>query len=73
MGVCFKQQPKQWILKLLAISCVSLAAKMNKIEFSLNDFQVKMYSFSQSMYVQVIKSMDLILCVFLFWYSSMVL
>ncbi|KAF3443813.1 hypothetical protein FNV43_RR13503 [Rhamnella rubrinervis] len=32
-------QPKQWILKLLAISCVSLAAKMNKIEFSLTDFQ----------------------------------
>ncbi|XP_048327252.1 putative cyclin-D6-1 isoform X1 [Ziziphus jujuba] len=32
-------QPKKWVLNLLAISCVSLAAKMNKIEFSLNDFQ----------------------------------
>ncbi|KAK9152132.1 hypothetical protein Syun_010441 [Stephania yunnanensis] len=27
-------EPKPWILKLLAMSCVSLAAKMNKIEFS---------------------------------------
>ncbi|XWS54267.1 hypothetical protein CRYUN_Cryun10bG0076100 [Craigia yunnanensis] len=32
-------QPKTWVLRLLAISCVSLAAKMKKTEFSLNDFQ----------------------------------
>ncbi|GMN61217.1 hypothetical protein TIFTF001_030298 [Ficus carica] len=32
-------QPKQWVIKLLAISCVSLAAKMKKTEFSLSDFQ----------------------------------
>ncbi|KAK9156074.1 hypothetical protein Sjap_003554 [Stephania japonica] len=32
-------EPKPWILKLLAISCLSLAAKMNKIEFSVTDFQ----------------------------------
>ncbi|KAL5581884.1 hypothetical protein UlMin_014326 [Ulmus minor] len=32
-------QPKQWVIKILAISCVSLAAKMNKTEFSLTDFQ----------------------------------
>ncbi|XP_062106235.1 putative cyclin-D6-1 [Humulus lupulus] len=33
-------QPKQWIIKLLAISCVSLAAKMmKKTEFPITDFQ----------------------------------
>ncbi|KAK9133727.1 hypothetical protein Scep_013255 [Stephania cephalantha] len=30
-------EPKPWILNLLAMSCVSLAAKMNKIEFSQGD------------------------------------
>lgn len=33
-------QPKPWVLKLLAISCVSLAAKMKTTQFSLSDFQV---------------------------------
>ncbi|KAL6135328.1 hypothetical protein ACLB2K_067556 [Fragaria x ananassa] len=33
------QQPKPWIIKLLAISCVSLAAKMKKTDFSILDFQ----------------------------------
>ncbi|KAK9085042.1 hypothetical protein Sjap_025453 [Stephania japonica] len=28
-----------WILRLVAISCVSLAAKMKQVEFSLTDFQ----------------------------------
>ncbi|XWS63351.1 hypothetical protein CRYUN_Cryun06bG0088400 [Craigia yunnanensis] len=32
-------QPKTWVLRLLAISCLSLAAKMKKTEFSLTDFQ----------------------------------
>ncbi|XP_024021012.1 putative cyclin-D6-1 isoform X2 [Morus notabilis] len=31
--------PKQWVIKLLSISCVSLAAKMKDTEFSLTDFQ----------------------------------
>ncbi|KAK8698642.1 hypothetical protein V6N13_114753 [Hibiscus sabdariffa] len=33
------RQPKTWVLRLIAISCVSLAAKMNETQFSLNDFQ----------------------------------
>lgn len=33
------QEPKPWLLRLLAISCVSLAAKMKKTEYSLSDFQ----------------------------------
>ncbi|KAJ4729922.1 Cyclin [Melia azedarach] len=33
------QQPKPWMLRLLAVSCLSLAAKMRKMEFSLTDFQ----------------------------------
>lgn len=33
------QSEKPWILRLLAVSCVSLAAKMKKTEFSLADFQ----------------------------------
>ncbi|EXB62327.1 hypothetical protein L484_022216 [Morus notabilis] len=33
-------QPKQWVIKLLSISCVSLAAKMKDTEFSLTDFQI---------------------------------
>ncbi|XP_043696582.1 putative cyclin-D6-1 isoform X2 [Telopea speciosissima] len=33
------QQGKPWILKLVAMSCLSLAAKMNKTDFSLTDFQ----------------------------------
>ncbi|KAK9284837.1 hypothetical protein L1049_024016 [Liquidambar formosana] len=32
-------QGKAWILRLLAVSCVSLAAKMKKTEFSVTDFQ----------------------------------
>ncbi|EOX99264.1 Cyclin [Theobroma cacao] len=32
-------QPKTWVLRLLAISCVSLAAKMKKTEFSIAHFQ----------------------------------
>ncbi|OMP10437.1 hypothetical protein COLO4_04511 [Corchorus olitorius] len=32
-------QPKTWVFKLVALSCVSLAAKMMKTEFSLADFQ----------------------------------
>ncbi|XP_041006089.1 putative cyclin-D6-1 [Juglans microcarpa x Juglans regia] len=32
-------QPKPWVLRLLAISCVSLAAKMKETECSLVDFQ----------------------------------
>ncbi|KAA3463647.1 D6-type cyclin [Gossypium australe] len=32
-------QPKTWVLRLVAISCVSLAAKMNKLEFELTHFQ----------------------------------
>ncbi|XP_044465835.1 putative cyclin-D6-1 [Mangifera indica] len=32
-------QPKPWMLRLLAISCVSLAAKMRKSEFALTDFK----------------------------------
>ncbi|KAL4620286.1 hypothetical protein ACB092_06G142400 [Castanea dentata] len=32
-------EPKPWILRLLAISCVSLAAKMKGTELSLFDFQ----------------------------------
>ncbi|KAM6549148.1 hypothetical protein CsatB_020824 [Cannabis sativa] len=32
-------QPKQWVIKLLAISCVSLAAKMKKTDISISDFQ----------------------------------
>ncbi|XP_022726635.1 putative cyclin-D6-1 [Durio zibethinus] len=32
-------QPKTWVLRLVAISCVSLAAKMKKTEFSLADLQ----------------------------------
>ncbi|XP_050384066.1 putative cyclin-D6-1 [Argentina anserina] len=34
-----KLQPKPWITKLLAVSCVSLAAKMKKTDFSVLDFQ----------------------------------
>ncbi|KAK4386185.1 putative cyclin-D6-1 [Sesamum angolense] len=30
---------KPWILNLVAVSCVSLALKMRKIEFSISDFQ----------------------------------
>ncbi|PPD79904.1 hypothetical protein GOBAR_DD23170 [Gossypium barbadense] len=33
------QQPKTWVVRLVACSCVSLAAKMTKTEFSLIDFQ----------------------------------
>ncbi|TYG80583.1 hypothetical protein ES288_D02G228400v1 [Gossypium darwinii] len=33
------QQPNTWVLRLVAISCVSLAAKMMKTDFSLADFQ----------------------------------
>ncbi|XP_062152717.1 putative cyclin-D6-1 [Alnus glutinosa] len=32
-------QPKPWLIRLLAISCVSLAAKMKKTEFSVAFFQ----------------------------------
>ncbi|KAB2047639.1 hypothetical protein ES319_A13G061500v1 [Gossypium barbadense] len=32
-------QNKKWVLRLIAISCVSLAAKMNRTDFSLADFQ----------------------------------
>ncbi|KAB2042384.1 hypothetical protein ES319_D02G212500v1 [Gossypium barbadense] len=32
-------QPNTWVLRLVAISCVSLAAKMMKTDFSLADFQ----------------------------------
>ncbi|XWS68561.1 hypothetical protein CRYUN_Cryun04dG0100800 [Craigia yunnanensis] len=32
-------QPKTWVIRLLAVSCVSLAAKMKKTDFSLDDFQ----------------------------------
>ncbi|KHG16890.1 Putative cyclin-D6-1 -like protein [Gossypium arboreum] len=32
-------QPNTWVLRLVAISCVSLAAKMNKLEFELTHFQ----------------------------------
>ncbi|KAE8646835.1 putative cyclin-D6-1 [Cucumis sativus] len=32
-------QPKPWVLRLLAVSCVSLAAKMKQIEHNLSDFQ----------------------------------
>ncbi|GKU96599.1 hypothetical protein SLEP1_g9816 [Rubroshorea leprosula] len=31
-------EPKTWAVRLLAISCVSLAAKMKKTEFSITDF-----------------------------------
>ncbi|KAF8391433.1 hypothetical protein HHK36_023738 [Tetracentron sinense] len=34
-------QGKAWILKLLAMSCLSLAAKIKKTEFSLTDFQTE--------------------------------
>ncbi|KAF8414011.1 hypothetical protein HHK36_002009 [Tetracentron sinense] len=34
-------QGKPWILRLLAMSCLSLAAKMKKTEFSLTDFQTE--------------------------------
>ncbi|KAE8654837.1 putative cyclin-D6-1-like isoform X2 [Hibiscus syriacus] len=34
------QQPQTWILRLVSISCLSLAAKMTKLEFPLDDFQV---------------------------------
>ncbi|KAL0286619.1 UNVERIFIED_CONTAM: putative cyclin-D6-1 [Sesamum angustifolium] len=30
---------KPWILNLVAVSCVSLALKMRKMEFSISDFQ----------------------------------
>ncbi|XP_050103698.1 putative cyclin-D6-1 isoform X2 [Malus sylvestris] len=33
------QQPKPWLIKLLAMSCISLASKMKKSEFSLLDVQ----------------------------------
>ncbi|XP_054810910.1 putative cyclin-D6-1 isoform X2 [Prosopis cineraria] len=33
------QQPKSWIHRLLAVSCLSLAAKMMKTEFSVSDIQ----------------------------------
>ncbi|XP_018501927.2 putative cyclin-D6-1 isoform X2 [Pyrus x bretschneideri] len=32
-------KPKPWLIKLLAISCISLASKMKKSEFSLHDVQ----------------------------------
>ncbi|XP_009353212.2 putative cyclin-D6-1 [Pyrus x bretschneideri] len=32
-------QPKPWLIKLLAITCISLASKMRKSEFSLLDVQ----------------------------------
>ncbi|XP_028795783.1 putative cyclin-D6-1 isoform X1 [Neltuma alba] len=32
-------QPKPWILRLLAVSCLSLAAKMTRTEFSVSDIQ----------------------------------
>lgn len=37
------QQPKPWVLRLLAVSCVSLAAKMKQIEHNLSDFQVLLH------------------------------
>ncbi|GAB2285320.1 hypothetical protein Dimus_019774 [Dionaea muscipula] len=37
--VCFGQQAKLWVVRLLAMSCVSLAAKMMKTEFNLSDIQ----------------------------------
>ncbi|KAL0405668.1 UNVERIFIED_CONTAM: putative cyclin-D6-1, partial [Sesamum latifolium] len=33
------QDGKPWILNLVAVSCVSLALKMRKMEFSISDFQ----------------------------------
>ncbi|KAE8661190.1 hypothetical protein F3Y22_tig00116937pilonHSYRG00047 [Hibiscus syriacus] len=33
------QQPKPWVLRLVAVCCVSLAAKMNEADFSLTDVQ----------------------------------
>ncbi|KAL4278295.1 hypothetical protein GQ457_03G006050 [Hibiscus cannabinus] len=38
-GIPVLQQPKTWVLRLVSISCVSLAAKMTESEFSLADFQ----------------------------------
>ncbi|GMJ13031.1 Cyclin D6;1 [Hibiscus trionum] len=38
-GMLVLQQSKTWVLRLVSISCVSLAAKMTKTEFSLTDFQ----------------------------------
>lgn len=34
------QEGKPWILKLVAVSCVILALKMRKTEFSVSDIQV---------------------------------
>ncbi|XP_071722027.1 putative cyclin-D6-1 [Rutidosis leptorrhynchoides] len=34
------QSNKPWVFKLIAMSCVSLAVKMKKTEFSVTDFQV---------------------------------
>ncbi|KAJ7948234.1 Cyclin [Quillaja saponaria] len=32
-------QPKSWVLRLVALTCISLAAKMTKTEFSITDIQ----------------------------------
>ncbi|XP_039038095.1 putative cyclin-D6-1 [Hibiscus syriacus] len=39
-GKLVLQQPRTWVLRLVSISCVSLAAKMTKPELGLVDFQV---------------------------------
>ncbi|KAL0319710.1 UNVERIFIED_CONTAM: putative cyclin-D6-1 [Sesamum radiatum] len=36
---CIPLDGKPWILNLVAVSCVSLALKMRKMEFSISDFQ----------------------------------
>ncbi|KAJ7948235.1 Cyclin [Quillaja saponaria] len=33
------KQPKSWVLRLVALTCISLAAKMTKTEFSITDIQ----------------------------------
>lgn len=49
--ILIMQQSKPWIIRLLAVSCVSLAAKMKETEFSIADLQVK--SHFQSYFILV--------------------
>ncbi|KAM7271317.1 hypothetical protein ACFE04_030531 [Oxalis oulophora] len=39
------KQPKPWILKLIAVSCVSLASKMKNPDFCLTHFQIEGFTF----------------------------
>ncbi|KAL0285429.1 UNVERIFIED_CONTAM: putative cyclin-D6-1 [Sesamum calycinum] len=49
---------KPWILNLVAVSCVSLALKMRKMEFSISDFQDDLFNCYNRMQQAVVAAMD---------------